>query len=96
MTGYETTRKKVYALPARLCAMGIMPGMLFLAGCTNRAAEWAEKVTVQRVQMPTECTGWEKLELKNRTRYYLMQNDPRLAVNIDSHNLRGRQLGCWE
>lgn len=45
--------------------------------------------------MPSSCKGWEKIEIKNRTRYYLAQQDQRLLINIDAHNLRGRNLGCW-
>lgn len=80
----------------KLCALGLVLGVLFLGGCLSRATDWAEKVTLQDVKLPTECGGWEKLELKNRTRYYLMREDQRLLVNIDAHNLRGRNLGCWK
>jgi|GEM_PF-457456 len=76
--------------------VGILPGMLLPGGCTGRITMWAKKVTLQDIEMPTQCAGWEKLELKKRTRYYLVREDQRLLVNIDAHNLRGRNLGCWK
>lgn len=66
-----------------------------LTGCTTKAVDLTKKITTQHVQMPTSCDGWEKIELKNRTRYYLAKHDQRLLINIDAHNLRGRNLGCW-
>lgn len=79
-----------------LCIPGVLSGMFFLGGCVSYATAWAEKVTLQDVKMPTECSGWEKLEVRSRSRYYLMREDQRLLVNIDAHNLRGRNLGCWK
>lgn len=44
--------------------------------------------------MPKECAGWQKLEIKNSTRYYLLQKDQRLLVELDAHNLLGSKIGC--
>jgi len=46
--------------------------------------------------MPTECAGWQKIDLKQRTTLVLLREDPRLVVDIDAHNLKGRNLGCWQ
>jgi len=80
----------------RLCAVAVLPVILFLGGCVSNPAAWTRKVTHQDVKMPTQCTGWEKQDIKGSTRYYLMRKDPRLLVDIDAHNLRGRNLGCWK
>lgn len=70
--------------------------MLALGGCLSRAPSWVEKVMLQDVKMPTQYSGWEKLDMKSRTRYVLVRDDQRLFVNIDAHNLRGRNLGFWK
>lgn len=46
--------------------------------------------------MPTECAGWQRIDLKQRTAMVLLREDARLATDIDAHNLKGRHLGCWE
>jgi len=69
---------------------------LLLAGCQARTTSFADKLVTPRVQMPQQCHGWEKIELKNNSRYHLLASDQRLVVNIDAHNLRGRNLGCWQ
>jgi ABC-type uncharacterized transport system auxiliary subunit len=65
-----------------------------LSGCT--ATAWTEKVKIDSTPMPTECAGWQKIDLKQRTTMVLLRQDPKLVVDIDSHNLRGRNLGCWQ
>jgi len=73
--------------------------LLFLAllsGCKTQPASLSERLVTKRVEMPENCAGWEKIALKNSSRYYLLQHDQRLVVNIDAHNLRGRNLGCWQ
>jgi len=65
-----------------------------LSGCT--ATAWTEKVKIDSTPMPTECAGWQKIELKQRTTMVLLRQDPKLVVDIDSHNLKGRNLGCWQ
>lgn len=74
----------------------VLPCMLVMAGCAAQATAWTEKITTQKVELPTECTGWEKIDVKARTRYYMMKEDQRALVDIDSHNLRGKNLGCWD
>jgi hypothetical protein len=46
--------------------------------------------------MPTECAGWQRIDLKQRTTMVLLREDARLVTDIDAHNLKGRNLGCWE
>jgi hypothetical protein len=65
-----------------------------LSGCT--ATAWTEKVKIDSTPMPTECAGWQKIDLKQRTTMVLLRQDPKLVVDIDSHNLKGRNLGCWQ
>ncbi len=68
--------------------------MATLAGCT--ATAWTEKVKIDTTPMPTECSGWQKIDLKSRTMLTLLRSDPRLVTDIDAHNLKGRDLGCWQ
>ncbi|PWL19658.1 hypothetical protein DKP76_03720 [Falsochrobactrum shanghaiense] len=66
-----------------------------LSGCA--AGAWSETVRIDsKPPMPTECAGWQKIDLKQRTAMFLLREDARLAVDIDAHNLKGRNLGCWE
>ncbi|UXM95120.1 hypothetical protein N5853_00185 [Bartonella sp. HY329] len=71
-------------------------GLPFLCGCTAKATAWSEKIAFSQPSMPTQCGGWQKLEIKNSTRYYLLEKDQRLLVDLDAHNLRGKQIGCWQ
>ncbi|WP_343312962.1 hypothetical protein AAIB41_08985 [Brucella sp. BE17] len=71
-----------------------VPLAVVLSGCA--ATAWTEKVTIDTTPMPTQCAGWEKIDLKQRTTLALMRADPRLVVDIDAHNLKGRNLGCWQ
>ncbi|WP_425287369.1 hypothetical protein [Paramesorhizobium deserti] len=71
-----------------------LPLLIGLSGC--QATAWSEKLSVETVELPKECAGWQKIEVKQRTTLALMRLDPRLLVDIDSHNLRGRNLGCWK
>ncbi len=71
-----------------------VPFVIVLSGCT--AAAWTEKVSIDTTPMPKECAGWEKIDLKQRTTMVLLREDPKLVVNIDAHNLKGRNLGCWQ
>lgn len=73
-----------------------LPCILTLAGCATEATAWTEKLTTQKVELPTECVGWQKINVKTRTRYFMMKEDQRALVDIDAHNLRGRNLGCWD
>ncbi|WP_342588347.1 hypothetical protein [Phyllobacterium phragmitis] len=70
-----------------------LPLVLGLSACT--ATAWSEKFAVETVTLPKECAGWQKIDLKQRTSLALVRVDPRLLVDIDSHNLRGKNLGCW-
>lgn len=72
------------------------PLLAAASGCTTAATAWTEKVTVEQVELPTECAGWQKINLKQRAYFTLMREDPRLIVEIDSHNLKGKNLGCWQ
>lgn len=74
----------------------LLPLMMTIAGCAAQATAWTEKITTQKVELPTECAGWEKIEIKTRSRYYMMKEDQRALVDIDAHNLRGKNLGCWD
>lgn len=80
----------------KLLGLAVLPLLLGLAGCTGGATAWAEKFTVEQVELPKECAGWQKIDLKQRTTLALIRIDPRLQVDIDSHNLKGRNLGCWQ
>jgi len=71
-------------------------GLVLLVGCTAKTSSLSEKVLTPRIEMPQQCAGWEKITLKNSSRLALLQHDQRLVVNIDAHNLRGRNLGCWQ
>lgn len=73
-----------------------LPLLAVMAGCTSTATAWTEKVTIEKVELPKECAGWEKINLKQRAYYSLMRQDPGLIMEIDSHNLKGKNLGCWE
>lgn len=74
----------------------VLPCLLMFAGCATQATAWTEKITTQKVELPTECAGWQKIEVKTRTRYFMMKEDQRALVDIDAHNLRGKNLGCWD
>lgn len=66
-----------------------------LSGCT--ATAWSETVRIDsKPPMPTECAGWQRIDLKQRTTMILLREDARLVTDIDAHNLKGRNLGCWE
>ncbi|MCV9906025.1 MULTISPECIES: hypothetical protein [Ochrobactrum] len=66
-----------------------------LSGCT--ATAWSETVRIDSAPpMPKECAGWQRIDLKQRTTMVLLREDARLVTDIDSHNLKGRNLGCWE
>lgn len=72
-----------------------VPLVAVLSGCT--ATAWSETVKLDTAPpMPKECAGWQKIDLKQRTTLVLLREDPRLVVDIDSHNLKGRNLGCWQ
>lgn len=71
-----------------------VPLVSALSGCT--ATAWTEKVKIDTTPLPTECAGWQKIDLKQRTTMVLLRQDPKLIVEIDSHNLKGRNLGCWQ
>lgn len=73
-----------------------LPCFLVLTGCATEATAWTEKITTQKVELPTECVGWQKIDVKTRTRYFMMKEDQRALVDIDAHNLRGKNLGCWD
>jgi hypothetical protein len=73
-----------------------LPVLAILAGCSTTATAWTEKVTIEKVELPKECAGWQKINLKQRTYFGLMRQDPGLILDIDSHNLKGKNLGCWE
>lgn len=75
---------------AGLSAVGV------LSGCSSTAEEWTEKARIESVELPAECAGWQKITIKQRTYIHLMREDPRLIVEIDSHNLKGKNLGCWQ
>ncbi|EJF91003.1 hypothetical protein [Bartonella tamiae] len=74
----------------------MLSSLLLIGGCAAQATAWTEKITLQHVEMPKECSGWQKIDIKTRSRYQLMKDDQRALVDIDAHNLRGRNLGCWE
>lgn len=78
--------------PSLLC----LPVLVLLAGCAGTATAWTEKVTIEKVDLPKECAGWQKINFKQRTYYMLMRDDPTLIMEIDSHNLKGKNLGCWQ
>lgn len=73
-----------------------LPLIALLAGCTGTATAWTEKVTIEQVELPKECAGWQKINLKQRAYYSLMRQDPALIMEINSHNLKGKNLGCWQ
>lgn len=75
---------------AGLSMMGV------LSGCSSTATAWTEKARIESVELPVECAGWQKITIKQRTYINLMREDPRLIVEIDSHNLKGKNLGCWQ
>ena len=80
----------------KLLGLAALPLLLGLAGCTAGAAAWSEKFTYEKAELPKECAGWQKIEIKQISTLTLMRIDPRVLVDIDSHNLRGRNLGCWQ
>lgn len=63
-------------------------------GC--QATAWTEKISIEQKNLPQECAGWEEIDIRTRTTYVLMREDPKLAMAIDAHNLKGRNLGCWQ
>ncbi|AQS40883.1 MAG: Hypothetical protein BHV28_01580 [Candidatus Tokpelaia hoelldobleri] len=74
----------------------VLPAFLLPGGCQTTATAWTKKISLHKTTLPTECSGWEKMLIKSRTRYDLARYDPQLLMNIDAHNLRGRNLGCWK
>lgn len=73
--------------------MGVLSATV--SGCV--AGAWSETVRIDsKPPMPQACAGWQKIELKSRTTMLLLREDPRLTVDIDAHNLKGRNLGCWQ
>ncbi|MFI3905215.1 hypothetical protein [Ochrobactrum sp. S1502_03] len=85
---------------ARTCRLILQSVMVIavgavVSGCA--ASAWSETVRIDsRPAMPTECAGWQRIDLKQRTAMVLLREDARLATDIDAHNLKGRHLGCWE
>ena len=78
-----------------LRAVSAMTMIALLSGCT--ATAWSETVRIDsKPPMPTECAGWQRIDLKQRTTMVLLREDARLVTDIDAHNLKGRNLGCWE
>jgi len=85
-------------------AFALVPAVLLAAALSacgsvknvpHNVSDWAGKVARPESKMPVSCAGWQKIELKNHSRYMLMQKDQKLLLNIDAHNLRGRNQGCW-
>lgn len=74
----------------------LLPVFGLLTACTSSATAWTEKVTIEQVELPKECVGWQKINLKQRGYYALLREDPALIMEIDSHNLKGKNLGCWQ
>jgi len=96
---FFVAKKTHQEMEMRLSKHALMLGFFclsFLAGCETKSTFITDRLTTARVETPKHCSGWEKIELKNSSRYYLLQHDQRLVVNIDAHNLRGRNLGCWQ
>lgn len=95
----------LYFRPARRLAplqlAFLLTPAFLLTGCggmgkiPGNVSGWASKVARPETQLPQSCAGWQKIELKGHSRYLLMQKDQKLLMNIDAHNLRGRNLGCW-
>ncbi|MFD1199043.1 hypothetical protein ACFQ3K_12070 [Brucella gallinifaecis] len=85
---------------ARTCKLVLQSAIFavisaLLSGCT--ATAWSETVRIDsKPPMPTECAGWQRINLKPRVAMTLLREDARLVTEIDSHNLKGRNLGCWE
>jgi len=84
------------SLRGELVVSVLLAGVMLLGGCKAKTTALVERVATPHIAMPNQCQGWEKLAIKARSRYALMQQDPRLLVDIESHNLRGRTLGCWK
>jgi len=95
MVGLELGLPSLSVYFKRSALVGLA-GLLSLAGCEAENTSLTRQLTGKRVDLPQQCAGWEKIELKNSSRYMLLRHDQRLVVNIEAHNLRGRNLGCWQ
>lgn len=79
----------------------LLAPVLALSACASmekipaNVSGWAGRVARPESGLPKSCAGWQKIELKGHSRYLLMQKDQKLLMNIDAHNLRGRDIGCW-
>lgn len=75
--------------------------LINLAACGSvkhmpqNVSAWAGKIARPESHQPAGCSAWQKIDIKNHSRYLLLQKDPKLLMNIDAHNLRGRNAGCW-
>jgi|GEM_PF-1731759 len=78
-----------------LSALLLAPMLAACGSIKSNVSDIAGKVAHPELQTPKSCAGWEKIDMKNKTRYLLMQKDAKLLMSIDSHNLRGQNLGCW-
>ncbi|WP_246681417.1 hypothetical protein [Candidatus Tokpelaia sp.] len=89
--------KKIFLtfFPVAALAVSALTACGTVKNVPHNVSNWAGKVARPEAQMPTSCSGWQKIELKNHSRYLLMQKDQKLLLNIDAHNLRGRNMGCW-
>jgi len=86
-----------FSLSRPSCA-ALLLGAAALSGCAgtvDKVSGIAGKIAHPENQQPKDCAGWQKIELKGHTRYFLLQKDQKLVINIDAHNLRGHNLGCW-
>ncbi len=82
------------------CGVRLSLNILLVAGlsCTSSgctATAWSEKVSFDAAPQPTECAGWQRINMGPRAAMVLVREDAKLVAEIDAHNLRGRKLGCW-
>lgn len=84
--------KRIERLPVSVL---LVTGIGFaITGCASTA--WSEKVSFDAAPQPTECAGWQRINMGPKAAMVLVREDAKLVAEIDAHNLRGRNLGCWK
>ena len=61
----------------------------FMTGCAENALKFIPP------KPSPACAGWERIRLKPETSLYLAKSDIPAMIDIDAHNLKGRNLNCW-
>ena len=45
---------------------------------------------------PSECAGWKRVTISEKTLDYLAANDPQALAEMTAHSEYGKRIGCWK